>query len=235
MNQRVLIVEDNAVSAKTLELYLQKQGYDPILAQTGREALAHLTARPDIQLVIADIMMPEMNGLEFLKSMRANPAWTSIPVIMSTALADVQTIRQAFEAGCQHYVVKPIKAAQLLQKIRETLEHEAQTLRDKTQVMVEVGLDEQAYDEVAQAFTLQLGDTIAQLEQGRKEGAAQGMSLDLQDLWEGAALLGAEKVMRILERCLTTQGQAHVHLQPVDYGELLLELKLVRQSLTGSS
>jgi response regulator RpfG family c-di-GMP phosphodiesterase len=104
--------------------------------------------------------------------MRVNADWSGIPVIMATSLADVQTIKQAFEAGCRHYLVKPIKAAQLLEKVRETLKHEARTLRDKSDVMLEVGLDSEAYDEVAQAFTMQVRDTITQLEQPREEGAA---------------------------------------------------------------
>ena len=65
-----------------------------------------------------------------------------------------------------------MKAPQLLEKVRETLKHEARTLRDKSDVMLEVGLDSEAYDEVAQAFTMQVRDTITQLEQPREEGAA---------------------------------------------------------------
>jgi CheY-like chemotaxis protein len=232
MPRRILIVEDNPVSAKMLELHLWKQGYEPLLAQTGREALACLETTSDIQLIIADIIMPEMNGLEFLRSMRANADWSGIPVIMATSLADVQTIKQAFEAGCQHYLVKPIKAAQLLEKVRETLEHEARTLRDKSDVMLEVGLDSEAYDEVAQAFTTQVRDSITQLEQPREDGAVEGISIELRDLWEGATLLGAEKVAKILDRCVMTPGPTPGRIERADYAELLLELKLVHRALT---
>ncbi len=172
-------------------------------------------------------MMPEMNVLEFLSTMRANPDWNGIPVIMATSVADVQTIKQAFEAGCHYYVIKPIKAVELLQKVWETLQDSARTLRDKSQVMLEIGFDFDAYDEVAQAFAMHVRDTIAQLGRPAETGVAEDMVIALRDLGEGATLLGAEKVMKILDRCVMAHGQTLQDIERADYAELLLELTLV--------
>lgn len=230
MSHGILIVEDNPTSGKMLELLLRKYGYRPLLTQTGREALACLRGGADIQLVIADIMMPGMNGLELLRLLKAEPAWERLPVIMVTALADVHTIHQAFALGCRHYLVKPITARQVLQKLQETLGREVPVLRDPLQVMQELGLDRRAYDEVAAAFSKTVAGVIAGLAQGQAAGPTGDRALDLRDLWEGAALLGAERVLRLLDR-----GLLSPHGAGPDGAALRQELQRVHDALTASS
>ena len=71
----ILIVEDNAVSAKLAECLLQKAGYKTVVAQNGKEALANLPTIRNLQLIITDFMMPEMDGLEFIAKTKALPAY----------------------------------------------------------------------------------------------------------------------------------------------------------------
>jgi len=78
----ILIVEDNPVSMKILELNIKKHGYSTISAKNGREALECLGRHLDIQLVLTDIMMPEMDGLEMLCIMKQKPELRDLPVII---------------------------------------------------------------------------------------------------------------------------------------------------------
>ena len=117
----VLIVEDDEVNAKILDLNLRKHGYRTVSTRTGKQALDYLTTASDVQLVIADICMPEMTGLELLNKMRENSTLSKIPVIMCTSKSDSETVRQAIGLGCRDYIVKPVNACQLLQKVQSIL------------------------------------------------------------------------------------------------------------------
>jgi CheY-like chemotaxis protein len=117
----IMIAEDNRASAKILEISLRNDGYASFIARNGKEALECLQSMPDIELVITDIMMPEMDGLELLRTMKEHAEWKEIPVIMFTALADLETVKKAAGMGCREYLTKPIIPAQLIQKVRKAL------------------------------------------------------------------------------------------------------------------
>lgn len=123
----ILIVEDDPVSSKILELTLRGHGYQTIAARTGKEALECLSSTPDIQLIISDIMMPEMNGFELLGKIRKHPEWKEIPVIMCTALADSKAVEKSVELGCRHYITKPINVGPMLRKVHEALRGDVET------------------------------------------------------------------------------------------------------------
>ena len=127
----ILIVEDNRASGKILEINLRNNGYATLVVRNGRQALECLQSTPDIELVITDIMMPEMNGLELLRAMKEHAEWKEIPVIMSTVIADSETVKKAAGMGCREYLAKPIIPAQLIQKVRKALEDKRVILQSK--------------------------------------------------------------------------------------------------------
>lgn len=95
----VLIVEDNALTVEALEAYLRGEGYRVDYAGNGHGALTRLEVRtPDV--IILDIVMPGMDGLEFLGRLRGEPRWRRLPVVLTTAAAD-EDCRQVIEAA-QH-------------------------------------------------------------------------------------------------------------------------------------
>jgi CheY-like chemotaxis protein len=232
MSARILLVEDNPVSAKALELNLQRYGYRTLLAHTAQEAMAYLADTPRAQLIITDIMMPDMDGFAFLQRLKEHPTWRGIPVIMATAMADVASIKKAFALGCRHYIVKPIRSAQLLQVVREVLDPEKPILRDPLQVMAEAGLDLAAYWQIARIFREQVGARLIQLEGWIMGEAAAGPPLNLLDLSEGAALLGAERVLALLESMRIKGDSPAAMPDGVDYPLLLRELQLLQAALT---
>ena len=116
----VLIVEDNELNMKLFRDLLQIHGYATIEARTGPEALERLTDhRPD--LILMDIQLPEVSGLEVTQKIKADPELADIPVIAVTAFAmkgDEERIR---EGGCEAYISKPISVSHFLDTIRRLL------------------------------------------------------------------------------------------------------------------
>ena len=103
----ILIVEDHPVCAQVLEVNLHHAGYQTVRVATGEEAVLYLHSRPDTPLVITDLLLPAMDGLELCHMMQLHPTWRTIPVIITTALADVETVKRAAHLGCRHYLLKP--------------------------------------------------------------------------------------------------------------------------------
>jgi CheY-like chemotaxis protein len=231
----ILIVEDNPINAKVIEFNLQNQGYQTILAQNAKKALEHLTSEPRIRLIIADIMMPEMNGLEFLTKIKERPEWKDIPVIMCSALADIETVKKAVEAGCKHYLIKPVKKEHLLAKVRDTLENEKPVLKNKNEVKSQLGLDEETYQEIIQTFDSMISDKVALLEKRIKGETVEGKSLDMLDLLESAVSLGAERIRSLLENLTTKIGKPEDEMKDSEYPLLLRELKILQDALPSST
>jgi CheY-like chemotaxis protein len=117
----ILVVEDDLVTMKILDLNLRKHGLDTVLKETGSDALDYMSSNQDVELVVLDVMMPEMDGLQVVSKMREKPELKDIPVIMCTALSDTETVRKAASLGVVDYVVKPVNAGVLLEKIRKAL------------------------------------------------------------------------------------------------------------------
>lgn len=232
MSAIILVVEDNPVSAKTLELNLAQHGYETLVAQTAKEALECLEYAPNIHLIITDVMMPEMDGFEFVQILKEHPLWKKIPVIMATSLADVDSIKRAFAMGCRHYIVKPIRAAQLLQKVRHVLAPEKLILRDQFQIMLELGLELSAYREIARAFAAQVDEKVGQLEGQLVGEPVERLLPSLRDLSEGAALLGAERVLDLIESPGIKGEDMPENSEQANYPLLFQELKLLQEALT---
>ncbi len=156
-----MIIEDNVISSRMLEGILHHHELENVAAKNGQEALNLLRERNDVKLLLLDLMMPEMDGFQFLEVRGASPRLRRIPVVVMTALADAETVRRVISMGCRHYVVKPVQEDTLIAKIREILPEELPTetnvlLYNRLQVMKDQGLDDKGYDELFAAVREQL-------------------------------------------------------------------------------
>ncbi len=115
-----LVVDDSTVNRRILASLLESAGAQVISAESGVEAL-DLAAKYHPNVILMDLRMPEMDGLEATRRLRANPETTSIPVMMVTASAFGDARRAALDAGCIDFVSKPIRAEQLFQKLHHHL------------------------------------------------------------------------------------------------------------------
>jgi CheY-like chemotaxis protein len=104
----ILVVDDEASARNALARLLRKEGYEVETANNGREALEALEAagaqRPD--LVLLDLMMPEIDGLELLEILHADPHFKALPVVVLTAISDIHTVHRAEQLGAREYLVK---------------------------------------------------------------------------------------------------------------------------------
>jgi CheY-like chemotaxis protein len=115
--RKILLVDDSA-TALMIEQMLLGRSYDLVVARDGREAVAKATAElPD--LILMDVMMPNMNGLEATKAIRALEATKSIPIIIVTTRGEDKNVEAGFASGCNDYVTKPINGLELLTKFRD--------------------------------------------------------------------------------------------------------------------
>ena len=127
---RVLLVDDNQDNLGLLARRLQRRGYLVSQATNGREALQHLRGQA-ADLVVLDIMMPDMDGIEVLKRVRSDPQLATLPVIMATAKAATQDMVQALEQGADDYVTKPIDFEVLLARIRAVMRRRVPTVSNR--------------------------------------------------------------------------------------------------------
>ncbi|MGC9526672.1 MAG: adenylate/guanylate cyclase domain-containing protein [Limnospira sp.] len=127
---RVLIVDDNEVNRDLLVRRLERQGYDVLVASNGFEAL-ELMRSTALDLVLLDIMMPQMNGYQVLETLKADPALRYIPVIMISAVNDIESIVRCIELGAEDYLSKPFNPVLLRARINACLEKKR--LRDQEQ------------------------------------------------------------------------------------------------------
>ena len=114
----ILLADDDEGNRKTLDDYLSNKGYRILLAYNGREALDMVkTHQPD--LILMDIQMPEMDGLEAATLIRSDPAIAHIPIIALTALALPNQAEKCFAAGFDEYLVKPVRFKLLIETIQK--------------------------------------------------------------------------------------------------------------------
>ncbi len=117
---QILIVEDSLTQAVRLQYLLEEDGFQVLLARNGLEALELLnTNRP--ALIISDVVMPEMDGYQLCRSLKANPRLRDIPVILLTSLADPHEVIKAMENGADNFVTKPYTKTFLLSRLEHTL------------------------------------------------------------------------------------------------------------------
>ena len=118
--QRVLIVEDDPVIQMLVGEVLRGAAYDVRTANDGAAGWTQMQTDPP-ELVVLDVMMPEMDGYEVLEHMRAEPATAQIPVLLMTALDSVGDVARGFELGANDYIHKPFNNEDLLARVEALL------------------------------------------------------------------------------------------------------------------
>jgi DNA-binding response OmpR family regulator len=119
--KKILLVDDSATTLMMEQMVLRGQPYQILTAKNGREAVAAAAAeKPD--LILLDVVMPEMNGFEACRQIREQEATKYVPIIMVTTKGEEQNVETGFESGCSDYITKPINGSELLTKVRGYLD-----------------------------------------------------------------------------------------------------------------
>jgi two-component system, cell cycle response regulator len=134
----LLVVDDNSMNRIILSRYITKLGYRSSLAENGRQALEKFQAEP-YDLVLLDVQMPEMDGCAVLEQLKANPRLRDIPVIMISAVDELESVVRCIELGAQDYLPKPFNPVLLRARLTACLERK--WLRDQeVDYLQQVGL-----------------------------------------------------------------------------------------------
>jgi two-component system phosphate regulon response regulator PhoB len=177
MKAKILVVDDEPDLLELIDANLRTAGYDVLLAATGQEAL--LKARQAApQLIVLDIMLPGLDGLEVCKNLRRDPATRSIPILMLTARAGEIDRVLGLELGADDYVTKPFSPRELVLRIRKLLQRQS------------------AQDAAAGQF--QLGELL--IDKPRHRATYRGRALDLTLTEFKLAALLAERQGRVQSR-----------------------------------
>jgi two-component system alkaline phosphatase synthesis response regulator PhoP len=156
MKDMILVVEDNPDMTAALKMALEMEGYQVLTATDGVEAL-RILERVTPDLIVADIMMPHMNGYELYEATHQDEKWLSIPFIFLTAKTDKEDIRLGKEMGADDYLIKPVDKEDLIAAIRGKLKR-------VTELRAAAEAAQDGLEGLPQKGTLKTGDLVIDLD-----------------------------------------------------------------------
>ncbi len=115
---RALIVDDSKAMRSIVGRIVREIGFETFEAANGREGLTQLHTHGDVELILVDWNMPEMNGIEFLRAVRAQPGSSAFKMLMVTTASDLAHINTALEAGANEYLMKPFTKDAMVSKLQ---------------------------------------------------------------------------------------------------------------------
>ena len=214
VKQKVLVVDDEPEAVELVAFNLKGAGYEVATASDGAEAL-NKARRLQPSLVILDVMMPEIDGMEVCKLLRRDPATSCIPIIMLTAKASEVDRVLGLELGADDYVVKPFSPRELVLRVKKLLDRgkPAETAKEKM-VFGDLVIDlprhavswkGKAIDLTATEFKLLV--TLAQ-----RRGRVQSRDTLLRDVWGYESMIDTRTVDTHMRRLREKLGAAAKHL-----------------------
>ena len=203
MAEKILIIDDDIDTLKLVGLMLQKQGFQIVAAPNGAQGIAQAEAvSPD--LILLDVMMPDMDGYEVTRRLRANPATANIPILMFTAKAQLDDKVTGFEAGADDYLTKPTHPTELSAHVKALL---ARSTKGKTGTTAAPQAEKRAYTIGVLAARGGLGVTTTAVNLGAAIYASSKQEVVVAELRPGMGTLGpdlGELHPRILTELLQT-------------------------------
>jgi two-component system chemotaxis response regulator CheY len=115
MAKTILVVDDSATVRQQVSIALKQAGFETVEAADGQQGLDLVTSDKSIQMVVCDVNMPVMNGLEMVEKIKSRPENRRLPILMLTTEGQPSMIKRAKEAGASGWMVKPFNATQLVQ------------------------------------------------------------------------------------------------------------------------
>ncbi len=222
----ILVVDDDLATRRLESLILKRAGYEVTEAEDGRHAAESMRESP-VDVVVSDILMPVMDGLELLRTLKGSPATESVPVILCSSVSEQASVHEALQLGISGYILKPIVARQLLQKVSAAEKHVVPVLEDPSYTMHKLGLDVSEFQELL----------FIMIEDGKKRLKEIGTQLEVGDFDEfeafskslgaSAANFGALALSRVVE-------QAQVAIPAADIakrGNYMLNLRAQMERL----
>lgn len=217
MKTRILVVDDEPDALELIEFNLRQAGYEVTTAADGAEALRK--ARTGIPgLIVLDVMLPELDGLEVCKALRRDPATARIPIIMLTAKAGEIDRILGLELGADDYLTKPFSPRELVLRIKNVLQrHQLETARRERMVFGDLAIDLPRHEVTWRGKPIELTATEFRLLTVLAERAGRVQSRDqlLRDVWHYESLIDTRTVDTHMRRLREKLGAAAKHLDTV--------------------
>ncbi|MCI5049950.1 MAG: response regulator [Rickettsiales bacterium] len=122
MGETILVVEDDETSLMIMTTILENESYNVVGVPNAEEALEKLAAHPETKVILLDWVLPGMDGMEYLKQVRAKEEYNHIPVIMQTGNHTAGDVKKAIDTGADDYLIKPVNQEKAIQKVAHWLE-----------------------------------------------------------------------------------------------------------------
>lgn len=119
MSKKIVVVDDSRTARQQVALALAESGYEIIEGVDGLDGIAKIVANPDAALIICDVNMPNMNGLDMLNALRQEHPTVQTPIIMLTTEGQIELVQRAKQSGARGWIVKPFKPHMLLAAVRK--------------------------------------------------------------------------------------------------------------------
>lgn len=130
---KILIVDDDKEIVQLLEIYVKNEGYEPVAAYNGKEAITKLNIDPDISIIILDLMMPEMDGMSVIKEVRKD---SDIPILVLSAKTTNMDKIQGLVTGADDYVTKPFNPLEVMARVKSLLRRsQGEVINDQPDVL----------------------------------------------------------------------------------------------------
>jgi DNA-binding response OmpR family regulator len=216
MKQKILAVDDEPDALELIEFNLKAAGFEVSTAEDGKEALKK--ARQILpQLILLDLMLPQIDGLEICKALRRDPATASIPIIMLTARATEIDRVLGLELGADDYVTKPFSPRELVLRVKNLLKRgKAESPDDEIRIgdlHINLPRHELTYKGKPLVLTATEFKLVAMLAQRR--GRVQTREALLRDVWEYSAVIESRTVDTHVRRLREKLGEAAKYLDTV--------------------
>jgi two-component system phosphate regulon response regulator PhoB len=217
MKAKILVVDDEPDVVQLIDYNLKAAGYDVAAASDGREALTKARAsQPD--LIILDLMLPEVEGLDVCKILRRDPSTAGIPIVMLTAKASETDRVLGFELGADDYVTKPFSPRELVLRVKRLLRSDS-AKQDNAEVITigDLSLNIPRHEALVKGKPIDLTATEFRLLTVlvKRRGRVQSRDQLLRDVWEYDTLIDTRTVDTHMRRLREKLGSAAKHLDTV--------------------
>ena len=217
VKQKILVVDDEPEAAELVEFNLKGAGYDVATAGDGAEAL-NKARRIQPSLVILDVMMPEIDGMEVCKLLRRDPATSTIPIIMLTAKASEVDRVLGLELGADDYVVKPFSPRELVLRVKKILERgkTPETAKEKI-ICGDLTIDIPRHAVLWKGKEIDLTATEFKLlcTLAQRRGRVQSRDALLRDVWGYESMIDTRTVDTHMRRLREKIGAASKYLDTI--------------------
>lgn len=228
VKSRILVVDDISKNLQVVGTMLRNEGYHVMPATSGVQALERAHAQPP-DLILLDLMMPEMDGLEVCSRLKAEPLTRQIPIIFLTASNEMEHLMKGFEAGAVDYITKPFNAPELLARVRTHLElkHARERLREMNEEKNEfMGIAAHDLRNPLGAIT-GYAEIILEEAASLQPSPAEQFDRARKEMTECASRINAtsrrmaEMVQNLLDANRIERGEMQLTLAPTDLGPAL--------------